>query len=161
MLSSITTSPGFSSGLASATPASEDASATASNDDAADNAESPAYQITLSAEAGLTLSISQTTKITISQASGEGEKPGAALDPNTDRALSTLEAVAEHQREWIAELKAESEGKAPKTAQSAEASTTAKGSANANPPSELQVTIEQDTEVDVSLSVAAQVDVQA
>ncbi|MGZ6014923.1 MAG: hypothetical protein ACXWKO_01980 [Phenylobacterium sp.] len=128
-------------------------------------APSPAVQVSLSLEAELTLTTYQETKITISQTGGGAGKPGASpQDPTSSRALSTLEAIAETEREWIARLKAEAEGKDPNKTQVADtAKTPAKTSADdtGQAGGTLQVSIEQATEVDLSLSVSAKLDVQA
>ena len=131
------------------------------NDDT--QAESPAVQVSLSAEASLTLSISQETRITISSASGASDRNGAApADPTKTRALSTLEAVDQAERAWVAALKAKYEGRPAPKADDAKAQPAKSGATDtAAPSSGVQITVEQDTVVEASWEVGAEVDVRA
>jgi hypothetical protein len=155
------------------TPDSAPAGAAVIDDDAAapSDTASPAVQISLSAEAQLTLTTYQETKISISQTSSDSgasnKTASPPQDPESAKALSTLEAIAQSERDWIAKLKAEAEGKDPNKVQSSDSAsnaskTSAKTStdASASQTGGLQVSIEQDTEVDVSLSVSAQISAQ-
>ncbi|THD66891.1 hypothetical protein [Phenylobacterium sp.] len=130
----------------------------AANDDAP--AASPAVQVSLSAEATLTLSIYQETRVTISAAGAGSDAQDGGVDPNTARALSTLKSVDDAERAWLAAIKAQYEGRpAPKAQASSDAKS--KDGATGASASSLQVTVEQDTVVEASLQVGAEVDLRA
>lgn len=123
----------------------------------------PAVQVSLSAEATLTLSVYQETRISISAASsGPGSSNSDATDPETARALATLKAVDAAERAWAAEIKARNEGRpAPKADDANATSPKASAATSATATSGLQVSVEQETVVQASLQVGAEVDVRA
>jgi hypothetical protein len=164
-LSPIASSPSPSFALASAGVAAP-SSAPATVDDT-DGGQTSAVQVSLGMEAELTLTTYQATQISItaSSRSGDVSQDGTVQDPETSRALSTLKAVAEAQREWIAAMKAQYEGRPTPGAQDAtDAKSTAKTGSQTASGSEsetsVQVTVQQETVVEASLSVGAEVDVQ-
>ncbi|THD64750.1 hypothetical protein [Phenylobacterium sp.] len=95
-----------------------------------------------------------------------GASPGqAAQDAETAKALTTLQQVADSQREWIAALKAAYEGKPTPKSGNASSDAKAAGSSatgGSEPdPSSVQVTVTQQTTVQTSLALSAQVDISA
>jgi hypothetical protein len=173
MVSSISSSGGSPALLAPAS-AADDAQPTPAND-AASASESPAVQVTLSAEAELTMTTTETLQITATNGSANGSSAandaGQPQAPQSARALSTLKSIAQSERAWIAAMKASYEGKkTPKSDATASASTDAKSTSNA-PGSGAQgseaegagveITIQQQTSIQMSLSASVQVDGQA
>lgn len=140
-------------------------------------AAAPAVQVSLSAEAELSVTVIQETKITISETSGSGAsgtKDGsqAAADPKSARALSTLQKVADDQRAWIKALEAQRKGHHAHKADGGDSTASATGTSDAGASdnadgaqssagASLQISIEQDTVVQAQLTVGAQVDVKA
>lgn len=137
----------------------------AANDATPADAQAPAVRISLSAEAQISLSIVQETKVSVSVSTGSrNAQGGGSADPVASRALSTLEQVAEAQRQWLAALKAQHDGRPAPKAQDADsakppAATECKAGADAGPT--VQVSVEQDTAVEASLSVGAELDIEA
>jgi hypothetical protein len=134
----------------------------AANDDA--QAASLAVEVSLSAEATLTLSVYQETQVTISAGGGAANALDGAADPDTARALSTLKNVDDAERAWLAAIKAQFEGRpAPKAQAVSEAKSKdgANGGSLAAPTSALQVTVQQSTVVEASLQVGAEIDIRA
>jgi hypothetical protein len=103
--------------------------------------------------------------VTVGGATGGTAPSQAPEDPNSAKALTTLQQVAESQREWIAALRAAYEGKP--TPKEQDASANAKGSgarsnaASGSNAASVQMTVTQQTTVETSLSVNAQVDISA
>jgi len=166
MVSSIGSQTALSSSLANSGSPPDTSTPLAANDAAADTSaaggDSPAVQITISAEAELTMMTSETMQITATAAGGGATDSSAPQDPNTTKALSTLKAVAQNERDWIKSLKASHEGKKASTSDATNSASPANTSSTSGAQAGgVQITVQQETQVQVSLSVSAQVDIQA